>query len=212
MLTLDHLVVACLDLDRGEGWLRERLGVPLAPGGRHPGWGTHNRLLQLGAGVYLELIAPDPQAPDPSGPRPFLLDDPALRTRLAQAPALVHWLLRADDLGHELGRLRYLPGTVTSMTRGALRWRITLPTDGRPAADGLLPTLIQWDVPATMHPSAHLPEVGVRLAGLAVRAPGPVIAQRPTFATPVAVEWVETRDRTGLAARLETPNGRVTLD
>ena len=33
MLELDHLVVACLDLDDGEAWLRERLGAPLTPGG-----------------------------------------------------------------------------------------------------------------------------------------------------------------------------------
>lgn len=211
MLALDHLVVACLDLDLGEAWLRERLGVPLAPGGRHAGWGTHNRLLQLGGSVYLELIAPDPSAPDPTTPRPFMLDDPAMRARLAKAPALVHWLLRADDLERELGGLRYLAGTITPMTRGDLRWRITLPTGGRPAADGLLPTVIQWDVPMSSHPTARLPEAGVRLAGLEVRASKEVLDRRPTFDAPVAVAWVEDREHPGLSATFETPGGRVTL-
>lgn len=209
MLELDHLVVACLDLDRGEAWLRERLGVPLAPGGQHLAWGTHNRLLQLGGGVYLELIAPDPSQPDPAQPRPFMLDDPGLRARLARAPALVHWLVRSDGLEADLGRLQYLCGTVTPMTRGSLRWRITLPTGGRPPADGLLPTLIQWDVPRTEHPTARLPEAGVRLAGLTVRGPKAVIERRPHVASPVAIEWVETGGEPGLAARFDTPHGPV---
>jgi hypothetical protein len=212
MLELDHLVVACLDLDEGEAWLRERLGVALAAGGRHPGWGTHNRLLQLGGGVYLELIAPDPDAPDPEAPRPFMLDDPALRARLAKRPRLVHYLVRADDLDRELRALRYLAGTVTPMTRGTLRWRITLPTGGHPPGDGLLPTVIQWDVPAAEHPTARLPEVGVRLAGLEVRGPREIVERRPAFTAPVAIEWVETRREPGLRASLDTPRGRVGID
>jgi hypothetical protein len=212
MLELDHLVVACLDLDAGEAWLRERLGVPLSPGGQHPGWGTHNRLLRLGGGVYLELIAPDPSQPDPKAPRPFMLDDEALRGRLRRRPHLVHWLVRADDLDRELRGLGYLPGTVTPMTRGALRWRITVPTGGRPAGDGLLPSVIQWDVPMTEHPTARLPDAGVRLAGLAVRGPRAIVERRPKVTAPVPLEWVAARDDAGLSATLETPAGRATLD
>jgi hypothetical protein len=212
MLELDHLVVACLDLDDGEAWLRERLGVPLAPGGQHPGWGTHNRLLQLGGGVYLELIAPDPSQPDPKAPRPFMLDDEAMRARLKRRPHLVHWLVRADDLDRELLGLGYPAGTVTPMTRGALRWRITVPTGGRPGGDGLLPSVIQWDVPMTEHPTARLPEAGVRLAGLAVRGPRAIVERRPKVTAPVPLEWIESRDDAGLLATLETPAGCATLD
>ena len=117
MLELDHIVVASADLDSGEAWLRERLGVALAPGGAHPGWGTHNRLLQLGGGTYLELIAPDPSQPDPTTPRPFLLDDPGMRARLARSPRLVHWIVRSTgDLDAALAALRYQPGTVCAMS------------------------------------------------------------------------------------------------
>jgi hypothetical protein len=211
MLELDHLVVACLDLDDGEAWLHERFGVPLVPGGQHPGWGTHNRLLQLGGGVYFELIAPDASQPEPKAPRPFMLDDPAMRARLTKTPVLVHWLVRSDDLERSLGTLKYLAGTIVPMTRGSLRWRITVPTGGHPPGDGLLPTVIQWDVPMTEHPTARLPDAGVRLAGLAIRGPKAIIERRPQVSAPVPLEWVETRDAPGLAATFDTPAGRVTI-
>jgi len=57
----DHLILAARDLDSGAAWLEDRLGVALAAGGRHERMGTHNRLLSLGQGFYLELIAIDPQ-------------------------------------------------------------------------------------------------------------------------------------------------------
>ena len=36
------------------------LGATPAPGGHHPLMGTHNQLLSLGPGEYLEVIAIDP--------------------------------------------------------------------------------------------------------------------------------------------------------
>ena len=119
MLELDHLVVACLDLDDGDAWLRRRLGVALAPGGRHTGWGTHNRLLQLGAGVYLELIAPDPDAPDPQGPRPFRLDDPDGLAKWA-APDRCAIAFRSD--ADALARRAYVARLVR-------QWMTQLPRD-----------------------------------------------------------------------------------
>lgn len=210
MLELDHLVIAATDLDSGEAWLRERLGTSLAPGGRHPGWGTHNRLLQLGGRVYLELIAIDPSAPAPAGPRPFGLDDPALQAALAQAPRLIHWLVRSSDLEADLATLAYRPGPPVAMTRGALRWRITVPADGRPAGEGLLPSVIAWDVPPAEQPPARLPDAGVRLAALRVQGPPATLGQQPAVNSPVPIEWAHG-GRSALAARFETPLGQVTL-
>jgi hypothetical protein len=212
MLELDHLVVGCLDLDEGEAWLRQRLGVPLVPGGRHPGWGTHNRVLQLGGGVYLELIAADHSQPDPATPRPFLLDEAGMRARLQTRPHLIHWLVRADDLERDLAGLHYRAGPVMPMTRGTLRWRITVPPDGRPAAQGLLPSVIQWDVPGSERPAGRLPDAGIGLLGLTVRATRDVIAQRPEIVSPAPIEWIASDANAGLSATLQTPAGRVTLD
>jgi hypothetical protein len=178
-LAVDHLVVAARSLDEGEAWLRERLLEPLAAGGAHPGFGTHNRLLRLGAGCYLELIAPDPAQAGLQGLL-FGLDQPPVAEALAQQPLLLHVVLRVlapASLAEVLPRLDYDPGVPTPMTRGDLRWLITIPSSRRPAGNGLLPTIIDWGT--TPHPSTRLPPSRVRLSGLRLTAPTAIAAAFP---------------------------------
>ena len=75
MLELDHLAVSAADLAVGTARIEDLFGVRLAPGGKHPDMGTHNRLLSLGPGLYLEVIAIDAAAPPPDRPRWFDLDN-----------------------------------------------------------------------------------------------------------------------------------------
>ena len=128
--TLDHLVVAAAHLDEGAAWLESRLGVALAPGGRHAAMGTHNRLLRLGPKCYLEVIAVDPAAPAPGRPRWFGLDDAATRARIAERPRLVHWVARTNDLATASAACLELPGEILPLSRDSLRWRISVPADG----------------------------------------------------------------------------------
>jgi hypothetical protein len=53
---LDHVVVAVSDLAAAAADFEARYGLPSVEGGRHPGWGTANRIVPLGD-AYLELIA-----------------------------------------------------------------------------------------------------------------------------------------------------------
>ena len=92
--SIDHLAVAATSLDGRE--LDDFLGVTLPPGGRHARMGTHNRLLRIGTGAYLELIAIDPKSAPPGHPRWFELDEPSMQVRLAGGPRLVHWVARVD--------------------------------------------------------------------------------------------------------------------
>lgn len=205
---LDHLVVACKDLDQGAAWLVDRVGVEPQPGGKHPLMGTHNRLLRLGSGSFLELIAIDPDAPPPARPRWFGLDDPELQARLAESPVLLTWVVRTDRIVEAVTRVPEL-GQVQAASRGMYSWRITIPEDGSLQFGGLLPTVIQWDADA--HPAAALEAKGCELlevilvhpmsAGLvpmfrALRISGPVDLKPGPKA---------------LAALLHTPRGRVQI-
>lgn len=57
---IDHLILGINDLHKGVEELENRTGVRAAYGGPHPGEGTHNALLSLGEGIYLEILAPNP--------------------------------------------------------------------------------------------------------------------------------------------------------
>jgi hypothetical protein len=174
-LQLDHLVVAAASLEQGAAWCETRFGVVPAAGGRHAFMGTHNRLLRLSGtrtgdwpDAYLEIIAIDPDAPSPGRPRWFGLDEPQVRASLAASPRLVHWVARAADpegLRADWAAHGVDPGPVERAERptpaGLLRWRITIPVDGRPARGGRLPALIAWE---GAHPAGRIdPAAGLQL-------------------------------------------------
>jgi hypothetical protein len=175
--TLDHLVVAARSLEEGAAWVEARLAVKMANGGRHALMGTHNRLLRLDAGRYLEVIAIDPEAPGPRRPRWFELDSPSMKSRLAKGPALIHWVERTGDLEAALGDDRNNI-EILELSRGPYRWRMGVPRDGRLPGGGTRPTLIQWE--GGVHPWDGLPETGVSLLEFR-HGSGPLSA---TFVTP----------------------------
>jgi len=162
-MELDHLAVTCGDLDEGVAAVEAALGVALSPGGRHDHMGTHNRLLSLGPGLYLEVIASDPAAPKPAWPRWFDLDS------RSGPPRLTHWICRVDDLAAALSAAPEGAGAVTDLARGAFRWRMAVPETGRLPFDDTFPALIEWR--AGGHPADNLPDAGCRLRRLTVTHP-----------------------------------------
>jgi hypothetical protein len=212
--TLDHLAFAVRSLDEGARWLEARLGVPLEAGGEHPAMGTHNRLLRLGDGLYLELIAVNPAAAKPARPRWFALDDPAMQERLTQ-PRLIAWVAATGQLSLTAKRAAYAPGPIVPMTRGSLNWLITIPEDGQLVDGGLMPTLIEW--PEGVHPSARLPERGVSLELLELGSPNPDVVKEglnsigfDALANNVRV--IQDRNGPRLTAYLAAPPGLVRFD
>ncbi len=171
MLALDHLVVAARTLEEGADWVERGLGVAPVPGGRHDVMATHNRLLRLGERLYLEVIAIDPRAPPPRRPRWFALDEASMQARLAVSPALIHWVMRSDDIESDV-RAWPQPVEILTLGRGEYRWRIGVPSDGSLPCAGRCPTLIQWD--CARHPAQSLPESGVTLAWLSTAGGSPV--------------------------------------
>lgn len=205
---IDHLVVACADLDQGSAWALDVLGVAPQPGGRHLTMGTHNRLLKLGPRTYLELLAIDPDGAAPVRPRWFSLDDPAVRTRAAQSPFLLTWVAATDDLMDAVRRVPLL-GEPTAFTRNALAWQLTLPDDGALAFGGVLPTVIQWSGAA--HPCGSLPDSGCQLRALQLEYPA-ADSVLPLYRELRVSGPVELKSGPKqLVAQIDTPRGRVAL-
>jgi hypothetical protein len=203
---IDHLVYAVPDLDAACNDLERRFGSRPSAGGKHTGRGTHNALLDLGDGAYLEVIGPDPDQPAPAGPRPFGID------RLAVA-RMVTWAARAPDIEERVAHARdrgFDPGAVQPLSRTrpdgvTLAWKLTIRDE--PAGDGLVPFLIDWG--NTPHPSETSAK-GCRL--ITFRAEHP----RPSEVAPLldAIgERLEVREgpHPRLIAEITCPRGRAEL-
>jgi hypothetical protein len=206
----DHLVVAATTLADGIEYVAELTGAVPVPGGRHLAMGTHNALLSLGERFYLEIIAIDPEGISPPRPRWFGLDDIALQAELTLRPRLIHWVARCDAIERTAAACPVALGPVHPMTRGDFRWRITIRDDGTLPGKGVVPTLIQWDVPG--HPADKLPPSNVSLRAFAATHsdPTPVRAALAKLSLEGAVRVSYDRE-TRLAAMLRTPRGVVTL-
>jgi hypothetical protein len=227
-LRLDHLVISARTLDEGTQYVADTLGVAPAGGGAHPLMRTHNRLLNLWGGVYLEVIAVDPQAaamPDATAdgdtprPRLFALDDPATHARLENGPYLSHWVARVErpkrlSLWQAQYPQRIAP--IVPMTRGDFTWGLSVPDDGafpgwEGTGDGVLPSLIQWDSPR--HPSDLLPATGIVLTALKAVHPQAerIGAQLHWLGAAHLLDLQATEGAPALVAEFETPEGLRTL-
>jgi hypothetical protein len=209
-LRLDHLVIAAGTLAEGVDWVETRLGVAMGSGGEHRQMGTHNRLLSLGPGRFLEVIAIDPAAAPPGRARWFALDEPSMRRRLEAGPALIHWVARTDDLEAALAATGAEGCEVLTLSRGAFRWKMGVPADGSLAQSGVMPSIIQW---FTQHPSELLPDSGCRLEVLALRHPAATaMLHALRYAGLAADDPIQSHhEGAGLEARVRTPRGVVEL-
>ena len=166
MNRLDHLVIAAETLEQGVDYVRSTLGVGIPQGGVHKTMGTHNHLMQLGGGSYLEVIAIDPDATIPHRLRWFGLDDALMRHSLHQQPRLITWVMNTSGIEKLHQASAFAIGTPTKLSRDNLCWQIALSEDGRLLANGLLPYIIQWH--STPHPSKAMADMGCRLQSLEI--------------------------------------------
>ena len=164
---IDHLVYATPHLERGIGEIEDLLCIRAMLGGQHPGRGTQNALIALGANAYLEIIGPDPTQPPPTSPRSFGIDQ-------LDSSRLVTWAVKTDDVdqvrrdaaanGIPLGEAR--AGSRQRADGVLLSWRVTEPT-GDPR-NGIIPFFIDWGQSA--HPSRTATE-GASLVALRAEHP-----------------------------------------
>ncbi|MBW3242985.1 VOC family protein [Epibacterium sp. DP7N7-1] len=161
-MELDHFAIAANTLAEATAHVEEALGVPLQPGGEHAVFGTHNRLLGLADGLYLEAIAIDPEATPERQPRWFDLD------RFEGAARITNWICRSSDMDSTLAALPVDAGAPVSLTRGDLSWQMAVPKSGILPYDNIFPALIQWQGP---HPAPRLTQQGCSLRRLVVSHP-----------------------------------------
>jgi hypothetical protein len=159
---LDHVLIAAADLDVVARQFETEHGLASVVGGRHPGWGTANRIVPLGA-TYLELVA---------------VVDEAEASRSAfgrwvaasRSGAPFGWAVRTPDLDAVAGRLGLTlhDGTRLAPDGRRLTWRMA--GIERAAAEPSLPFVIEWgtDTPFPGAAGTHV-DVSLQLRGDARR-------------------------------------------
>ena len=211
-LSVDHLVYAVRDLDRGTEAVSKLLGVTPTPGGSHKGFGTANMLISLGSRCYLEIIGPDPAQATHAGGRPFGVD-------LVDDLKLVTWAAKESNLEDRVASARaagYDPGDITAMSRSRpdgsrLNWRLAIAKSalagGPLPGDGLVPFLIDWG--DSHHPASQMSQE-CRLVSLRAEHPEPSLLEPLLGALNVRLDV--TRGPTEqLIAVIDSPRGRVEL-
>lgn len=202
MFAFDHIAIAAENLKDGVQYLEDSLGVTMALGGEHVLMSTHNRLLGLLDGLYLEVIAINPDAPDPGRARWFDLDN------FRGAPRITNWILRCDDLAGAIATLPISAGEPVALSRGDLRWQMAVPADGKLPYDNMAPALIEWEGDA--HPANRLPPSGVRMTGFDIQHPEAEALQTLFSATAGPALQFQTGDAR-FTAHFDTANGPRSL-
>jgi hypothetical protein len=101
LLRLDHLVIAVADPEAAAAELTRTVGLTCSGGGRHPTWGTYNRLAWLGD-TYIELIGIFDRTLAPAGP----ISRAVLEALDAGRSGLVSFAIATGDVDADVARLR----------------------------------------------------------------------------------------------------------
>jgi hypothetical protein len=203
-LEIDHVVLGVADLDVAADALLDDHGLVALPGGRHPAWGTANRIVPLGP-TYLELVAVvDPTVAAASAFGSWVADMAAGRGGWG-------WAVRTHDMAATATRLglEVVPGSRVTPTGTELRWQLAgVPTAG---SDRTLPFFISWGegtpLPGTS-PAAHR-QRDPRLESLIVETDGDRL-DRWLGASDLPVEAVPG-DRGVVAVDIRTGTGTIRL-
>ena len=147
-MRFDHVIFAAADLAADAAAVGRRLGLDVAPGGRHDGLGTENMIVRLREGFVEVLAVADAAEAEQSEAGRLLAGRVA-----AAAGGLLGWVLRVPDAAAVAARLGMAPVTVgrggrTALLAGfaealrepALPFFIERP-DAPPPADG---PVIEW--------------------------------------------------------------------
>ncbi len=187
------------------------LGTEFRDGGVHPRFGTRNMILPLAGNTYLEIVEVlDHPASDKA---PF---GQAVRARSQLGGGWLGWVVAVDDITaveQRLGR-EAATGNRKRPDGTELLWK-QIGITGL-LADPQLPFFVQWESPASMHPSAGA-SADYSLACLEIAGDPQRVSEwlGESVEAPledVKVEWVAPNGTPGIiAAQVQTPNGLVRI-
>jgi hypothetical protein len=143
LLGIDHIVIAVHDPDAAVELITDEVGLAAGGGGRHPRFGTFNRLIWLGDS-YLELMG----VSDPKLARGRSVGAAALQLLERGQEGFASFAIASDSLQRDVARLRELgapyddpePGERERPDGDVVRWLTALPDRIGPAG---LPFLIE---------------------------------------------------------------------
>jgi glyoxalase-like protein len=205
---VDHILLGVPNLDHGIAWIDKRLGVHAAVGGVHPGAGTRNALLSLGAGHYFEIIAPDPAQPAANDRR---------HLRQLSEPRVITFAVTTNDIDAIVAKARKARLEVTGPDDGSrrlpsgamLRWQtLAIRNDLGAGVIQPVPFFIQWAV-GSPHPSSDSPQ-GCVLESLEFEHPDPVRLNLVFEALGFDAD-VSSGSEVRIIAGLKAPKGRLKL-
>lgn len=199
-LVFDHIAIVARNLDEGIDYVRDQLGIEMPLGGQHPFMGTHNRLLSLSETEFLEVIAIDPDAQRPDRPRWFDLD------HFDGTPKIGTWILGSPDIAKSFDKVH---DRVIDMTRGDLKWQITVADDGVLSSNGAFPQLIQW--PHGPHPASKMTALDCRLHSFEISHPDASQIKEFIDDALIDIRISIVQGDASFKAVFETPNGLKTL-
>lgn len=159
-MKIDHVIYGVRDLEAAASRMKEEFGLGSVPGGRHPGWGTGNRIVPLGPD-YIELLGVvDPSEAEQSEMGRLIL------AGVAEGDRSLAWCVATDDIEAVAARLDL------SVTEGSrerpdgtvLRWRSA--GAERAFTEPSLPFFIAWGVPAEQHPGRAVADHVARPRGI----------------------------------------------
>lgn len=156
MRVIDHIVLAVPNLNRACDEFIINYGISPIFGGKHEQFGTHNALVNLGEGNYLEILAPDPSNVTSIGKRWMGAD-------LVNKSVVSRWALKSSNLESDQATLKavnpsygeIIEGQRQKMTGELLQWKMIKPL-AEPLTD-VLPFMVDWSGTET-HPTDSLPE------------------------------------------------------
>jgi hypothetical protein len=202
---VDHIILACPDLDVGIAYVAGRTGVHPVPSGSHPGRGTRNALASLGGRRYLEVLAIDPAQ--------TVTNEMVTAVKALSTPTIIGWAMASTDLAAlrtsataaKLEPTEITPGARVTPSGKRLEWETV--AFGQ-KENVLLPFAIKWKTPAD-HPSRTAP-TGITLLDLWFESPAPAPLQSSLQALGISAQ-VRRGETPRIIVRVKGTTGDVEL-